>query len=57
MKKVWSNPQQVDLHHNTIKMFYEHGPSEARFPSYGLLAVKENTQNVRLDLQQRTLPS
>jgi hypothetical protein len=32
---------------------YEHGPSEALFPSYGLPTMKENVQNVHLEFSCR----
>jgi len=32
---------------------YEYRLSEARFPSYGLLAIKENAQNAHLDFPRR----
>ena len=32
------------------KIFYEHRPAEAYFPSYGLLKIKENAQGVHLEL-------
>ena len=35
-------------HHNTIKLLhvYEHRPSEACFPVYGLLTIQENIRSL-----------
>jgi hypothetical protein len=56
MKNAWPNLQKVNLHYSTRKkVFYEHGPSEAWFSSYGLLEIKENAQSVHLELQCRML--
>jgi hypothetical protein len=45
MKISQLNLPRVSLHHNTKKkILYEHMPSEARFPSYDLLTIKDNSQ-------------
>jgi hypothetical protein len=36
-------------------MLYEDSPSEARFPRYGVLIIKENTQSGHLKFQRKIL--
>jgi len=43
MKNALANIQKVNQHHNKEKKSYEHTPSEAWFPSFGLLKVKEHS--------------
>ena len=46
-EKCRPNLQKVNLLHNTRKkIFCEHRPSEACFPSYGLLMIKKNVKKM-----------
>ena len=55
IKKRKPKQQTADLHQNTGKRtVYERRASEVRFPSDGLYKIKENAQNVHLDLQRTT---
>jgi hypothetical protein len=56
MKNAGPNLQEVNLHYDRRrKGFSEHWPSEAWFPSYGLLELEESAQSVDLELQCRML--
>jgi hypothetical protein len=53
-EKCTAKPTEGKLHQGTIKkILYEHSPSAAWSPSYGLLMVKENAQNVHLNFPCR----
>ena len=45
----------MNLGHNTIKILYEHRPSEVGCLSYDLLNIEENTQSVHPELRPRML--